>query len=64
MLLYVRDTFELDAHVGHMTLDDEAAVEDAALAEGCMQAVFQHGCLRWAAVDCCVCGVVEKIEGI
>ena len=46
MLLYIRDTFETDATQGQIVTEDEAAVKDEALAEACIQALFQHGSLR------------------
>ena len=46
MMLYIRDTFETEATQGQIVTEDEAAVRDEALAEACIQALFQHGCLR------------------
>lgn len=49
MLLYIRDTFRTNATEGQLLTEEEAPVEDAALAEAAVQALFQHGNLRCAS---------------
>ena len=52
MLLYIRDTFRTDATEGQLLTEEEASVEDAALAEAVVQALFQHGALRCGPQQC------------